>query len=83
MDTPWEWEEVVNFGSLREHDCFIAWLNEQVASGIAEEIRGPADETSYPDDRWFKHVPTGAVWHLVSIDNRYGPGFWPARDKAA
>jgi hypothetical protein len=54
MDFQWEW--IGNFGSLRERDCFVAWMQGQIANGMAEEIEAPADE------RWFRHIPTGSVW---------------------
>jgi hypothetical protein len=80
MDLLWAWEKIGNFGSLRERDCFLAWMLDQIASGISEEINPPADQPIEPGDRWFRHVPTGAVWRLVPIENPYGPGFWPADD---
>jgi hypothetical protein len=80
MDLLWAWEKIGNFGSLREQDCFLAWMRDQIASGISEEINPSADQPLEPGDRWFRHVPSGAVWRLVSIENPYGPGFWPAGD---
>jgi len=41
MDFQWEW--IGNFGSLRERDCFVAWIQAQIANGMAEEIEAPAD----------------------------------------
>ena len=81
MDFQWEW--IGHFGSLRERDRFVAWMQGQIANGMAEEIEAPADEPA--GERWFKHIPTGSVWRLLSDENPNGPGFWPARenDKAA
>jgi hypothetical protein len=70
------WEQIGNFGSLRERDCFVAWLQKQIASGVAEEIDAPPDA----GERWFRHIPTGSLWRLISDENPYGPGFWPAHD---
>jgi len=81
MDVPWEWKKVGNFGSLRERDCFVSWMRDQIASGISEEIEPPPDQQREPGDRWFRHIPTGSLWRLVPIDNPYGPGFWRAQDK--
>ena len=83
MDFQWEW--IGHFGSLRERDCFVAWMQGQIANGIAEELEAPSNEPSDADERWFRHIPTGSVWHLVSDENQNGPGFWPAleNDKAA
>jgi len=80
MDLPWAWEKVVNFGSLREYDCFLVWMQEQIAGGISEEVETPPDQHSEPGDRWFRHVPTGTCWRLVPDDNPLGPAFWPAND---
>ena len=79
------WELIGNFGSLGERDRFVAWMRKQIKDGIAEEIEAPAGELSDAGDLWFRHVPTGSVWRLVSDENLHGPGFWPAHlnDKAA
>jgi hypothetical protein len=69
MDLQWEWERIGNFGSLRERDCFVAWMRGQIANGMAEEIESPADE---PGEQWFRHIPTGSLWRLVSDENPYG-----------
>ena len=70
------WERIGNFGSLRERDCFVAWMRGQIARGLAEEIGAPTDA----GDQWFRHVPTGSLWRLIPDDNPNGPGFWPAHD---
>ena len=62
MDFQWEW--IGHFGSLRERDCFVAWMQGQIANGMAEEIEAPADEPA--GERWFRHVPTDSVWRLLS-----------------
>ena len=79
----WEWERIGNFGSLCERDRFMAWMRKQIKDGMAEEIDSPAGFDA--GDRWFRHIPTGSLWRLVSDENPYGPGFWPAHvdDKAA
>jgi hypothetical protein len=79
----WEWERIGNFGSLCERDHFAAWMRKQIKDGMAEEIDAPAGFD--PGDRWFRHIPTGSLWRLVSDENPYGPGFWPAHvsDRAA
>jgi hypothetical protein len=79
----WEWDRIDNFGSLRERDCFVAWMRRQIASGLSEEVKPPAGQSSRSSERWFRHVPTGSLWRLVPDENPYGPGFWPAHDKAA
>ena len=78
MDLPWTWEKIDNFGSLRERDSFLAWMQHQIAAGIAEPVDAPSEEPSEPGDQWFKHLSTGSLWRLVPVENPYGPGFWPA-----
>jgi hypothetical protein len=79
----WEWERIGNFGSLYERDRFVAWMRKQIKDGVAEEIDAPAGFDA--GDRWFRHIPTGSLWRLVSDENPHGPGFWPAHvdDRAA
>ena len=75
------WETINNFGSLRERDSFLAWMQGQIASGVAEEIgRPPAFDAG---ERWYRHLATGSVWRLVPEENPYGPGFWPAYEEIA
>src|SRR5689334_14806434 len=81
MAVPWEWKKIGCFGSLRERDCFLSWMREQIEGGVSEEIVPPSDQPREPGDLWFRHIPTGSLWRLLSIDSLYGPGFWPAQDK--
>ena len=37
MDFQWEW--IGHFGSLRERDCFVAWMQEQIANGCRRDKR--------------------------------------------
>jgi hypothetical protein len=64
MDFQWEW--IGHFGSLRERDYFVAWMQGQIANGMAEELEAPSNEPSDAGERWFRQIPTGSVWHLVS-----------------
>lgn len=77
------WETIGNFGSLRERDCFLTWMQDQIASGVAEEMTASASAAADPGERWFRHIPTGCLWRLIPDDNPYGPGFWPGYDQAA
>jgi len=81
MTVRWEWKKIGNFGSLRERDSFLSWMRGQIAIGISEEIEAPPAQPREPDDRWFRHIPTGSLWRLLPIDSSHGPGFWPAPDK--
>ena len=74
MQSLWEWEKIDSFGSLRERDCFIAWMRGQIADGMAEEMGAAA----CAGERWFRHILTGSLWRLIPDENPYGPGFWPA-----
>jgi hypothetical protein len=76
-----DWEEIDNFGSLRERDRFLSWLQIQIANGVAEELTVPVGTEA--GERWFRHIPTGSLWRLISDQNPYGPGFWPTYIKAA
>ena len=81
MAGPWEWKKIDNFGSLRERDSFLSWMRGEIASGISEEIEPPSDQPRESGDRWFRHIATGCLWRVLSIDSSSGPGFWPALDK--
>jgi hypothetical protein len=74
------WETINNFGSLRERDSFLKWLQQQIASGQAAEITPQFQDSG---ERWFQHLATGSVWRLISEDDPYGPGFWPANEEMA
>jgi hypothetical protein len=70
------WETIDSFGSLRERDRFVIWMQGQVASGLAEAIETPSSFDS--GERWFRHVATGSLWRLTPEENPHGPGFWAA-----
>jgi hypothetical protein len=59
-------------------------MRKQIKDGIAKEMDARAGEPFDTGDRWLRHIQTGSLWRLVSYENPYGPGFWPARvdDKA-
>ena len=80
MPIMFTWETINNFGSLRERDEFVVWLQQEIALGLAQEVTPTA-----PDDgeRWYKHLATGSLWRLVSDENPYGPGFWPVYEEMA
>jgi hypothetical protein len=70
------WENICTFGSLRERDRFLAWMRDQIAIGVAEEIETPCGFDA--SERWFRHIPTGSLWLLVPEEHPDGPGFWPS-----
>ena len=77
------WEEIGNFGSLRERDAFLSWLQIQIANGVAEEIEGPVQGSLEAGERWFRHIPSGSLWRLIPAEDPYGPGFWAVYHEAA
>ena len=79
--------------SLRTTLIRVPWAGEPPANGIMPpshreflvlEVRTKGGLTGM-GSRWFRHIPTGSVWRLLSDENPNGPGFWPAHenDKAA
>ena len=78
-----DWYEIDGFASPGEFDRFVAYLREQVASGVAEEV--PLDPSYGPGEifggRWYRHKLTGQTWRLVPPDPPF-TGIWeriPAR----
>jgi hypothetical protein len=71
------WKEVRGFSSLSEFSQFVRYIEEQVSSGIAEEI--PADANYGRGEifggRWFKNNDSGEVWRLVEPDFPF-TGLW-------
>jgi hypothetical protein len=47
-------------------------MRKQIKNGMAEEITAPPGEPFDAGDRWFRHIPTGSLWRLVSDQNPYG-----------
>jgi hypothetical protein len=75
------WEKINSFGSLRERDRFVVWMQGEVARGVAEAIETPSSFDAA--ERWFRHIATGSLWRLISDENPHGPGFWPAHEEIA
>lgn len=71
------WEKIERFSSPGELQRFSNWMDEQIGVGAAEEIYAPADRQVITGERWFKHMPSGALWRLVPADGPLAPGFWP------
>jgi len=61
------WERISNFRSYSEFERFVAWINEQLKSAIAEElpVQKPYIGATTFRERWFLHIESGKVWRLV------------------
>ena len=73
-----KWEVIDTFSSPGEYRRFCAWLGDQVASGLAEQV---AVQDSYAgemfDEKWFRCKQSGDVWRLVAPDGPFH-GYWGA-----
>jgi hypothetical protein len=71
------WEEIHGFDSLGEYKRFCAYIEAQVASGIA--IERPVDpkygKGKIFGGRWFEDVDSKQVWRLVPPDIPF-KGLW-------
>jgi len=72
------WEVIGEFSSLGEYRRFYAWIGDQVAHGLAEQV---AVQDSYAgemfDEKWFRCMQFGDVWRLVAPDGPFN-GYWGA-----
>lgn len=64
------WESIGDFQSYSEFERFVGWMNEQLKSGVAEElpVRTPYIGTTTFREKWFRHVASGRIWRLVWPD---------------
>jgi len=60
------WEMISDFQSLSEFNRFVDWINEQVSSGLAEEVPvlRPYSGLSFRE-KWYRHLASGQTWRLV------------------
>ena len=67
------WRTVDGFLSLSEFNRFVAWLNEQVKSGSAQEssVLSPYKDASAFEEKWFVHLETRQTWRLVWPDGPF------------
>ena len=75
-------EKIYRFSSQSELRRFSNWMDEQIGSGIAEEVDAPADRQVITGERWLKHISSGVLWRLVPADGPLAPGFWPVENLA-
>jgi hypothetical protein len=73
-----EWEPIHGFHSPDEYNSFIAYVEEQVKSGLVVEIE--YDPTcgviKTAGERWFQNARTRQVWKLLVPDPGYFRGAW-------
>ena len=64
------WEKIDDFQSLGECDRFVAWMQRQVETGVAEEVAvaSPYLGATTFTEEWFRHLSSGEVWRLVWPD---------------
>jgi len=75
------WEEIRGFASPGEYKRFCAYIENQVASGVARE-RDPDpnySEGTLAGGRWFEDIKTNEVWRLIAPDLPFR-GLWERVD---
>jgi hypothetical protein len=67
------WESIDDFASLGEFNRFVAWMNDQIKKGLAEEhsVISPYMGATTFEEKWFKHIETGQIWRLVWPDGPF------------
>lgn len=67
------WEKVNDFRDFDDFNRFVKWIEEQVKSGIAEEVyvKIPYGGSDLFQERWFRHIKSGTIWRLVWPDARF------------
>lgn len=72
-----DWEEIHGFSSPSEYQRFVAYIEQQVVAGHAEEI--PVSATYGKGEiyggRWFRDQETKEIWRLVPPDFPF-KGLW-------
>ena len=71
------WEEIHGFTSVNEYSRFVAYIEDQIASGYVRECK--VDENYGKGEiyggRWFEDLDTKQVWRLVPPDFPFN-GLW-------
>ncbi len=64
------WEKIDDFQSYTEFDEFVKWMNDQIISGLAEEVpvKNPYSGSSLFQEKWFRHLNSNQIWRLVWPD---------------
>jgi len=73
------WEKINEFQSYSEFERFVSWIDEQVKSGVAEEllVRKPYIGATTFREKWYRHVVSGKTWRLVWPDGPFTGIFEP------
>jgi len=73
------WEKINEFQSYSEFERFVSWIDEQVKSGVAEElqVRKPYIGATTFREKWYRHVASGKTWRLVWPDGPFTGIFEP------
>ena len=73
------WEKIIDFQSYSEFERFVDWMDEQVKSGVAEElpIQKPYIGATTFQEKWFRHIPSRETWRLVWPDAPFTGVFEP------
>jgi hypothetical protein len=62
------WEEIQGFASPGEYDRFVQYVEDQVASGLADELPAAPGYFGGVGSRWFRDRDSGEVWRLDAPD---------------
>lgn len=73
------WEKISDFQTYSEFERFVAWVEEQVKSGTAEElpVRKPYIGATTFSEKWYRHIASGKIWRLVWPDAPFTGIFEP------
>ena len=76
---PCPWERIEQFSDRAEFDRCVQWLHEQVLAGAAREVSVTARYLGATtlEERWYRHLASGAVWRLVGPDPPFRGLFAP------
>ena len=67
------WQPISAFGSSAEYRELLAFLNSEVAKGVAEPVpvERPYSGSTLFDEHWFKNLRTEEIWRIVGPDPPY------------
>jgi hypothetical protein len=72
------WESIHGFVSPIEFQRFCAWLEDQVQSGLVEEVEVDQEKLYFGDDeKWFRCKESGKIWRRVTPEFPFR-GLWDA-----
>ena len=73
------WKTIGDFRSYSAFERFVAWVNDQVKLGTAEElpVRKPYIGATTFREKWYCHIASGKIWRLVWPDAPFTGIFEP------